>query len=153
MIRFSVNKEDLVSALGNALKDIESNTNSNVSRVLLKLYIARGIDDDGGTYPHGVVFVSTIFLIDSNSGPEERFRNYNICVYKTNSDGQEFYDYLETGTFEETIFLSKETIEKMLDFLSKAPSRLEVVEILHNRYTNKTYIKYNDKNNEASILI
>jgi len=155
MINFSVDKEDLVNALKNALRvnalknalrDIEINANADISKILLKLYITEGAEYDGSIHVAETVCVSTI-LFNNNCcvPPKEKAKIYNICVYKANKDGQESYDYSQTYTFEDTILLSKEAIEKILEFLNESPSTVKTAEILHSKYVNKSYIKCNDK--------
>lgn len=143
MVNFSVDKDDLVEALENALEDIELNTDADVSKVLLKLYITEGPDYDGKFYVSEKVCISTIFFTDSNSEPNETTKIYDICVFEADRDGQESCDYSETYIFEDTIFLSKETIEKILEFLNKFPSTKRTAEILHSKYVNKSYIRCN----------
>lgn len=143
MVEFSVDREDLINALEDALEDVKNNTDANVF-ILLKLYIVRGIDYDGDTYENEVASISTILFTDNDSELEEKVKNYRLYLYEVDIKGQELYDFAETDTFEGTIVLSKETIEKMLNFLRKFQST-PTVEILHSKYVKKSYIKCDDK--------
>lgn len=141
MIKFAVDKGDLGDALENALEDIKSNVDADISKALLKLYITEDVDDDGYTYEYGTVLVSTIFFTDRCDDIDEEYKKYDIYVYNTDIDGQESRDYYWTGTFESTVFLSKETIEGILEFLYEFPPTVKKVEILHSKYIDKTYIR------------
>ncbi|MBX0311520.1 MAG: hypothetical protein JHC31_07040, partial [Sulfurihydrogenibium sp.] len=139
MVNFLVDREDLENALENALKDIEFYNNTDVSKVVLKLYaIYDRINTPCKRYE--TALISTTFItFDKDNGLDENYNKYNILVYKANLDGQELCDYIETSTFESTIYLDKETIEKILEFLSDKTE--ERVEIIHSKYTKVSCIK------------
>lgn len=147
MIKFVVDREEFEDALKNVLNDIENYSDADVSKVFLKLYLVEGMDYDGTRYENEIAFISTIFFYEKGSVLRERIKRYDITVYEVDRSkgGLEFYDYLETNIFEGTILLSRETIEKMLGFLSKFPPKIENVEILHGKYEDRNYIRCNDE--------
>lgn len=143
MVNFSVSREDLEIALENALKDIEFYSNADISKIVLKLYTI--YDRTNTPYKRReTALVSTTFItFDKDNGLEENYNKYKMIVYKADLDGQELCDYVETDAFESTIYLDKETIEKILEFLSDKTA--ERVEIIHSKYAKVSCIKCEDK--------
>jgi hypothetical protein len=144
MVNFSADREDLEIALKSALKDIEFYNNVDISKVVLKLYVAEECPVEGPCKRYETALVSTTFItFDKDAGLVEDYNKYKIIVYKASLDGQELCDYVETSLFESTIYLDKETIEKVLEFLNDKTA--ERVEIMHSKYAEINCVKCEDK--------
>jgi hypothetical protein len=143
MVNFLVDRKDLKFALEGALEDIEFYNNADVSNVVLKLYVVDERPAEGPYKRYETALVSTTFItFDKDAGLDENYNKYSIIVFKASLDGQELHDYVETNTFESTIPLDKETIEKILEFLSDKTA--ERVEIMHSKYAKVNCLKCED---------